>query len=47
VIAAGFAALVAWVAQAKIGGQTGDVLGATQQISELGALLTAVAMIGM
>jgi adenosylcobinamide-GDP ribazoletransferase len=47
VIAAGFAALVAWVALAKIGGQTGDVLGATQQISELGALLTAVAMIGM
>lgn len=29
------AAWVAWVAKAKIGGQTGDVLGATQLVSEL------------
>lgn len=30
------------LAKRKIGGQTGDVLGATQQISELGALLALV-----
>ncbi len=46
-VAMGFAALVAWIARAKIGGQTGDVLGSVQQISELGILLTAVAIIGM
>ena len=39
VIAALFAAVgVAWVAQRKIGGQTGDVLGATQQVAEIAAL---------
>ncbi len=47
VVTMGFAAVVAVVAKTKIGGQTGDVLGATQQISEIGALLTAVALIGM
>lgn len=30
------------VARAKIGGQTGDVLGATQQITEIGILLAAL-----
>lgn len=33
------------LARAKIGGQTGDVLGATQQVVELGILLTVSAMI--
>lgn len=36
-----FAALIAaLIAQQKIGGQTGDILGATQQISEIAALIT-------
>ncbi|MGC1506336.1 MAG: adenosylcobinamide-GDP ribazoletransferase [Sulfitobacter sp.] len=34
---------VALVARAKIGGQTGDVLGATQQITEIAVLLTVLA----
>jgi adenosylcobinamide-GDP ribazoletransferase len=33
------------IAQAKIGGQTGDVLGATQQISEIAALLALTALL--
>lgn len=33
------------IAQSKIGGQTGDVLGATQQITEIGGLLTALALL--
>ena len=36
---------VASVARAKIGGQTGDVLGATQQVVEIGALVTLSALI--
>jgi adenosylcobinamide-GDP ribazoletransferase len=31
------------IARAKIGGQTGDVLGATQQIAELAVLVAIVA----
>jgi adenosylcobinamide-GDP ribazoletransferase len=31
---------IGMLARAKIGGQTGDVLGATQQVVEIGALLT-------
>jgi adenosylcobinamide-GDP ribazoletransferase len=38
------AALVAWLAQAQIGGYTGDVLGALQQAAETAVLLTAVAL---
>jgi adenosylcobinamide-GDP ribazoletransferase len=34
---------VALVARAKIGGQTGDVLGATQQITEIAVLLSVLA----
>ena len=34
------------IARAKIGGQTGDILGATQQITELAALVSIVAMLG-
>ena len=43
-----FCGLATWgmaaLAQRKIGGQTGDVLGATQQIAELGALIAVVAV---
>jgi adenosylcobinamide-GDP ribazoletransferase len=35
---------VALLAKAKIGGQTGDVLGAAQQMAELSALLTLLAL---
>ncbi len=34
------------IARAKIGGQTGDILGATQQITEVAALVAIVAMLG-
>jgi adenosylcobinamide-GDP ribazoletransferase len=33
------------IARAKIGGQTGDILGATQQITEAATLITIVAML--
>jgi adenosylcobinamide-GDP ribazoletransferase len=44
VVAFGVALGVAFVAQSKIGGQTGDVLGATQQMSELAVLAMAAAL---
>lgn len=45
-LAVGLAALgVAAVAQAKIGGQTGDILGAAQQTSEIAALCVAAALV--
>lgn len=34
------------IAKAKIGGQTGDILGATQQIAEIAMLSAVVAMLG-
>ncbi|MFT6023789.1 MAG: adenosylcobinamide-GDP ribazoletransferase [Ascidiaceihabitans sp.] len=40
IIALGCAVLVRIIAKAKIGGQTGDVLGATQVISETAVLIT-------
>lgn len=40
---AGAALLVAWLAQRQIGGQTGDVLGTVQQLTEIGVLLGTVA----
>jgi adenosylcobinamide-GDP ribazoletransferase len=43
--AAGAALVVALTAQAKIGGQTGDILGATQQLAELAILATLCALI--
>lgn len=43
VAAAAGGALVALTARAKIGGQTGDVLGASQQVAEAAALAAAVA----
>ncbi|MEL7212678.1 MAG: adenosylcobinamide-GDP ribazoletransferase [Pseudomonadota bacterium] len=36
---------VAAIAKAKIGGQTGDILGATQQITEIAALIAVAAML--
>ncbi|MGJ8622559.1 MAG: adenosylcobinamide-GDP ribazoletransferase [Yoonia sp.] len=43
VLAAFIASTCAMIAKAKIGGQTGDVLGATQQITEMGLLAAIVA----
>ena len=44
--AAGLATLLcAAIARAKIGGQTGDILGATQQLSEIAALLALAVVI--
>ena len=40
---AGAAAALGLVAKAKIGGQTGDILGASQQLSEAAALVAAAA----
>ncbi|MGB6323548.1 MAG: adenosylcobinamide-GDP ribazoletransferase [Xanthobacteraceae bacterium] len=37
------AALVAWLAKRQVGGQTGDVLGALEQVSEIAVLLVALA----
>jgi adenosylcobinamide-GDP ribazoletransferase len=37
------AAALGWVAQAKIGGQTGDILGASQQLAEIAALAVLAA----
>lgn len=43
--AAGAALVVAVTARAKIGGQTGDILGASQQLAELAALCAAAALL--
>jgi len=40
------ASAVAWLAERRIGGQTGDVLGAVQQLAETGFLLGALAVFG-
>jgi adenosylcobinamide-GDP ribazoletransferase len=42
---AGATLLVALTAQARIGGQTGDILGATQQLAELAVLASLCALI--
>ena len=39
------ATVVAKLAKARIGGQTGDILGATQQVSELAVLLVLLALV--
>ncbi|MFN3844755.1 MAG: adenosylcobinamide-GDP ribazoletransferase [Paracoccaceae bacterium] len=45
-VAAALAALaVAMVAQSRIGGQTGDILGASQQLAEVAALCAAAALV--
>ena len=38
------AAMVAWIAQKRLGGVTGDVLGAAQQVTEAAMMLAVVAM---
>jgi adenosylcobinamide-GDP ribazoletransferase len=43
VCAAAAAALVGWLAHRRLGGQTGDVLGAAQQLAETAILLSYVA----
>lgn len=43
-VAAGATAFCGLVARTKIGGQTGDILGATQQITEIALLITVVSM---
>jgi adenosylcobinamide-GDP ribazoletransferase len=42
VVLAVVAALVAWLAKRQVGGQTGDVLGALEQVSEIAVLLVAL-----
>ena len=42
---AGSSVILARLAVAKIGGQTGDILGASQQLAELAALATATALL--
>ncbi len=44
--AVGATLLCGMVARSKIGGQTGDILGATQQITEIAVLLVIVAVMG-
>ena len=46
VVAIGIGLMMGWLAMRQIGGQTGDVLGALEQIIEIVILLTAVAMSG-
>lgn len=45
-VAAGGVVLVGWLAQRQVGGVTGDVLGAAQQVSELAFLVGIVAALG-
>ena len=45
ITALGICAAMALLAKRKIGGQTGDVLGATQQLSEAAVLLTCAALL--
>jgi adenosylcobinamide-GDP ribazoletransferase len=42
ILLAAIVALVAWFATRQIGGQTGDVMGALEQVSEIAVLLVAV-----
>jgi adenosylcobinamide-GDP ribazoletransferase len=44
-VAAVAAAILAALAQQQIGGQTGDVLGATEQVCEVAVLLTLAARV--
>ena len=45
VVALGSTAICMGLAKAKIGGQTGDILGATQQVSEIAILLAMAALL--
>jgi adenosylcobinamide-GDP ribazoletransferase len=42
IVLAAITAVVAWLAKRQIGGQTGDVMGALEQVSEIAVLLAAV-----
>jgi len=42
IVLAAIVALVAWLAMRQIAGQTGDVLGALEQVSEIAVLLVAL-----
>ncbi len=42
IVVAAIVALVAWLATRQIGGQTGDVMGALEQVSEIAVLLVAL-----
>jgi len=42
ILLAAIVALMAWLAMRQIGGQTGDVLGALEQVSEIAVLLVAL-----
>jgi adenosylcobinamide-GDP ribazoletransferase len=44
-LVAAVTALLARTAQARIGGQTGDILGATQQLAEAAALAVLAARV--
>jgi adenosylcobinamide-GDP ribazoletransferase len=44
-VACGFA-VMAWICRRQIGGQTGDVLGALEQLGEMAVLLVAAAAQG-
>ena len=44
-VAAAVAAICAMIAKAKIGGQTGDILGAVQQLTEVALLITVATML--
>ena len=46
VIAAITASACAMIARAKIGGQTGDILGATQQVTEIAVMIAISVMLG-
>jgi adenosylcobinamide-GDP ribazoletransferase len=43
VCAAAAGAIVGWLARRRLGGQTGDVLGAAQQLAETAVLLSYIA----
>ncbi|MGC1777856.1 MAG: adenosylcobinamide-GDP ribazoletransferase, partial [Xanthobacteraceae bacterium] len=42
ILLAAIVALIAWLATRQIGGQTGDVLGALEQVGEIAVLLVAL-----
>jgi adenosylcobinamide-GDP ribazoletransferase len=44
VVAGAAALVVGWWARTRVGGVTGDVLGATEQVAEVAVLLVAVAL---
>lgn len=45
-VAAAGAGAVAWTAHRRIGGMTGDILGAAQQVAEIGAIIALAGLLG-